>query len=123
MHAPVVLGPPVVLPILVAVEHALQPLKRLVPAAFTLCSPDQPKGLDAPLLALRRVVGPAQAVEDVAGWTSYGLVERFDIHLLVQKAFRDKAVELVFVEDADEAGTRSTVFRSFLRPSSISGSS
>jgi len=91
------LGPPIILPVFVAVEHTLQPLERIVPAASTLCSPDQPESLDAPLLALRRVIGRAQAVEDLAGYRSNGFVERFDVHLLVQEAFREKAVELTFV--------------------------
>src|SRR6185312_15271590 len=92
--APMILGPPIVLPVLVAVEHALEPFEGAVPA--DLGPLDQAKRLDAPLFARWRVPGRAQAFDGASARKAMRLVEALYIDLLVQEVLRHEPVELLF---------------------------
>src|SRR5262249_61186852 len=85
------LDPPVVLPVLIAQQHAIEPFKVLVPAAGLFrCLPDELMSGNAPLLTPGGVVDGAHPLE-----VSYWPFERFEHFLPMESTFGDPMVETI----------------------------
>ena len=95
--ATTVLGPPIVLPFVVAQQHAFEALEAVVPAGFPRRFGNELPRRDAPFFALQRVIDGAQTLHDPPIPVPHRLRERLQLHLLVQGAEGHMAIEQVFV--------------------------